>query len=399
MGAISPFDAAHAQATTSHPASRPTIDHTTSHRMNDYLIPSSSYSITHRRRWRKWVVVLVVIALIGGGILAFSSSSRMTFIKGVRVVTGTDDTADIGTKLVPLTKDPEYTMPENDDSRLDILLLGIRGEDDVENGGLLTDTIMLFSLDTTTGRAALTSIPRDLTVRVTDDDTEKINTAYIHNGTNGTKRLFSRITGVGIDHIVVVDFQAFQQVVDTLGGVSIYLDRPFEETQQWAGEGASESYVFSLPEGENLLTGEQALYYVRSRYSSSDFDRSRRQMQVMVAIKEKVQGLDLMSDPLTALSLAKTLRSHIDTDLDIFDLGTLKQLMDQGDQLTKIRRYQLTTENFLYETKVDGIYELLPRGDSLSYLKAFFTSVLDDEPIMTAPTLTPSPSEAPSTTP
>jgi LCP family protein required for cell wall assembly len=313
----------------------------------------------------------------------------------MRAVTSGNDTADIGSKIIPIKNDPEYALPENSDDRLDILLLGIRGEDDVQNGGLLTDTIMLFSLDTNTGRAALTSIPRDFTVRVTDEKTEKINTAYIHNGTNGSKRLFSRITGVAIDHIVAIDFQAFQQIIDTLGGVTIFLDQPFEESQQWAGEGAGEEYVFSLPEGENVLNGEQALYYVRSRYSSSDFDRSRRQMQVMLAIKAKVEGLNLMSDPLTALSLANTLRSHIDTDMDIFDLGTLKQLMDQGDQLTKVRRYQLTTENFLYETRVDGIYELLPRGDSLSYLKAFFASILDDKPVMTAPTLTPSPSTTP----
>ena len=363
--------------------------------MNDYFYSPNLTS--PRRHWWHWGFALIAVLLVGGGFFLFSTSSRITIINGVRNIAGIDNTADIGSKIIPIDEDPEYAMPKNDDGRLDILLLGIRGEEDVENGGLLTDTIMLFSLDNATGRASLTSIPRDLTVRVTDEKTEKINTAYIHNGINGTKRLFSRITGVGIDHIVVIDFQAFQQVVDTLGGVTIHLDRPFEETKQWAGEG--EEYVFSLPEGDNVLTGEQALYYVRSRYSTSDFDRSRRQMQVMMAIKEKVQGLNLMSDPMTALSLAKTVKSHIDTDMDIFDLGTLKQLMDQGDQLTKIRRYQLTTENFLYETKVDGIYELLPRGDTLSYLKAFFASVLDDAPVMTAPTLTPSPSMTPSITP
>jgi anionic cell wall polymer biosynthesis LytR-Cps2A-Psr (LCP) family protein len=133
---------------------------------------------------------------------------------------------------------------------------------------------------------------------------------------------------------------------------------------------------------------------VRSRYSSSDFDRSRRQMQVIMAIKAKVEGLDLLSDPLTALSVANTVRKHLETDMDIFDLGTLRQLMQEGDELASVRRYQLTTENVLYEATVNGVYELLPRGDTLAHIKEFFRTVLDDTPVLFIPT--PSPSPAPS---
>jgi LCP family protein required for cell wall assembly len=261
-------------------------------------------------------------------------------------------------------------------------LLGVRGDGDAANGGLLTDTIMLLSLDRSTGRAALVSIPRDLTIRVTDAKTEKINSAYIYNGVGGTKKLFSRILGVGVDNVVIVDFNAFQSVVDALGGITVTLDKPFEESQQWAGES---EYVFSLPAGANNLTGEQALYYVRSRYGTSDFDRSRRQQQVMLAIKNKVQGLNLMAEPIKALQLVTTVRKHIETDLDILDLGTIKELMMQGSQLDKIRRYQLTTENLLYEAKINGVYELLPRDNTLNHLKRFFQTVLADEPIFPIP--------------
>jgi LCP family protein required for cell wall assembly len=328
---------------------------------------------------------VVALALAYGAISAVGHLSNATVSVVNRITHGLVIRTDDGEpKVVSIADDPEYAMPENDKKRLDVLLLGIRGKGDAVNGGLLTDTILLFSMDTDSGRASLISIPRDLTVRITDDRTEKINAAYAHYGIGGTKKLFSRILGTSIDNVVVADFEAFRSVVDTLGGVTITLDRPFVESQQWAGE-ASQSFSFELPAGVNTLDGEQALYYTRSRYSSSDFDRSRRQMQVMLAIKEKASALSLTEDPLKILEVTSAVRKHIETDLNIFDLGTIKDLLKQQEQLGKIRRYQLTTENVLYETKVNGIYELLPRDNTLAHIKTFVRTVLTDAPVLPTP--------------
>lgn len=324
---------------------------------------------------RVFFVLLSVGALVA--VLAVGKIRNAT-VSVVNRITGNSATADIGPKVTPLDQDPEYRMPENDKNRLDVLVLGIRGQGDTENGGLLTDTILLFSLDTKTGVSALTSIPRDLTVRITDERTEKINAAYAHYGVSGTRNLFSRIIGVYIDNIVVVDFEAFRSVVDTLGGITITLDKPFQETQQWG-------YAFDLPAGANNLNGEQALYFARSRYGTSDFDRSRRQMQIIMAIRNKASALNLTGDPLKAIALIQAIRKHLETDLNIFDLGTIKDLLSQQDKLAHIKRYQLTTENILYETTVNGIYELLPRDNSLAHLKTFFGSVLTASPILPTP--------------
>lgn len=329
-----------------------------------------------------WVVAALALAYGGISVVGHVSNATVSVVNRIThglVIRTDDDTP----KLVPIDEDPEYEMPDNDKSRLDILVLGIRGKDDPTNGGLLTDTILLFSMDTKTGRASLVSIPRDLTVRITDERTEKINAAYAHYGVGGTKRLFSRILGISVDNVIVADFEAFRSVVDTLGGITITLDKPFSESQQWGHE-------FTLPAGENTLDGEQALYYARSRYSTSDFDRSRRQMQVMLAIKEKATALSLTKDPIKILEVVTAARKHIETDLNIFDLGTLKDLLSQQENLGKIRRYQFTTENVLYETKVGGIYELLPRDNTLKHIKTFMQSVLSDTPILP----TPAPAEA-----
>lgn len=312
--------------------------------------------------YKRIIGTLALIAAIIVGVWALGKISNIT-VAVVNRFTGSTISVNVTPEVTPISKDPEYAMPDNDSNRLDILLLGIRGKNDTENGGLLTDTIMLFSLDKLTNKASLVSIPRDLTVRITDDRTEKINAAYAHYGLS-VKKLYSRVLGVAIDNIVVIDFEAFKAVVETLGGITITLDKPFEEAQQWG-------YPFSLPAGVNTLNGEQALYYARSRYGTSDFDRSLRQMQVIMAIKEKATALDLTQDPLKALQVMLAVRKHIETDLNIFDLGTIKDLIAEQDLLGRIKRYQLTTENVLYETKVNGIYELLPLNDTLTSIKDF----------------------------
>ncbi|MCC6405157.1 MAG: LCP family protein [Candidatus Yanofskybacteria bacterium] len=331
------------------------------------------------------------LGLLGIGVLVallFGRIGNATVSVVNRITRGNNLTANGSDRITPIDKDPEYAMPENSKKRLDILVLGIRGRDDVENGGLLTDTIVLFSLDTTSGKATMTSIPRDLMVRITDERSDKINGVYAHYGVNGSKKLFSRILGVAIDHVVVVDFAAFSTIVDTLGGVTVTLEKPFTETTQWG-------YEFSLPAGENTLTGEQALYYVRSRYGTSDFDRSRRQMQVLLAIKAKAAALDLTNDPIRAVQLASTVRKHVETDLNIFDIGTARDLLEQQESLGRIKRYQLTTENLLYETHRDGAYVLLPLGDTLSHIKEFFSTILTDAPVIWTPTPTPTASSTP----
>lgn len=289
--------------------------------------------------------------------------------------------AEHGVKIVD---DPEYPMPPKDSNRWNLLVFGIEGESHPNAGPLLTDTILVASLDKTTGNVALASVPRDLTVRITDTVTDKINAAYLYNGLSGTERLYSRILGIHIDNTVVVDMDAFVSVVNTLGGIDVNLAVPFKESQQWAGK---EGYAFSLPAGPNHLDGQNALYYVRSRYSSSDFDRSRRQMEVLLAIKQKAEVLNLTKDPIKVLQLVTSLSKHITTDLNLFDISSIKDLVSAQSQVNKVKQYHLTTENLLYETsrKSDGAYILLPRDNTLAHIKKFFQTELTAHPVLPTP--------------
>lgn len=287
-----------------------------------------------------------------------------------------------GEKEPTIDDDPDYIMPEDDKNRWDILILGIRGEDDEnadEAGALLTDTIMVLSYDKTTKKTSLVSVPRDLYVRIYGTKKDKINSAYEigvlrKNGLGFTKKLLSRITGLYIDNVAVLDFSSFKQVIDDLGGVDITLEQAFTETQQWG-------YGFTLPEGENHLDGQTALYYVRSRFSSSDFDRSQRQQKVITAIKDKVLQLDLLADPIRTLAILNTIRKNINTDLNIWDAGGLLELSKEFEGAgEKTKRFVITTENLVYETHIQtdvgNLYVLLPNEDNLQGIKELFQEIL-----------------------
>ena len=290
--------------------------------------------------------------------------------------------SETGAKEPTIDDDPDYTMPKSDDGRWDLLVMGMRGEDQKDadtTGALLTDSIMLISYDQKTGKTSMVSIPRDLYLRIYGTKKDKINVVYemgLYRGGSGlnfAKKLFSRITGVYIDSVVIIDFSAFDQIITELGGVDITLDKPFSEKQQWG-------YEFSLPAGKNHLDAEQALYYARSRFSSSDFDRAERQQKIIMALKDKITAMNILSDPVRTLSILNTLRNNIKTDLDIWDIGSLITLSNKFKDAGNVKKYVMTTENLLYEshvqTNVGNLYILLPKEDNLQGIKQMFRDIL-----------------------
>ena len=279
------------------------------------------------------------------------------------------------TKAAPEEEnDPNYVMPEEEKDRIDILVLGIRGGDDpdAENGGpYLTDTIMIFSYDKSTGKSSIVSIPRDLYIRIYKKR-EKINSAYAEalarkEDLDYVKKLVSQISGVYIDHAVVIDFSSFEKIIDAVGGVDIVLDRPFSEKNQWG-------YEFKLPAGPNHLNGQNALYYARSRYSTNDFDRARRQQQIIFALKDRVLKINFLSDPAKAFSIFNTVKNNTETDIGLWDM---KGLIDLAGKLDgKTTHYIISTENLLYQTELYGTYILLPNGDNFDGIKKLFQEIV-----------------------
>lgn len=267
-----------------------------------------------------------------------------------------------------------------DPDRINILLLGIRGADD-PHGGLLADMIMLVSLKKSDGRVALISIPRDLYVDIPEHDKkERVNFAYaegeeLERGGGGvllSKRVVSEITGVYIDYGVSVDFTAFEEVIDELGGVDVYVPRDFREPTQW-------TYEFFIPKGWNRMDSETALYYVRSRFSTNDFDRARRQQDVLLAIKDRVLSLGVLANPAKIFSFLDIIGRHIRTDMGAEIIKELIKLSSKNEIKVATRKVLDTSEEgFLYSTTMDGAYVLLPRDNSFDSIRNFVINVFEN---------------------
>lgn len=273
-------------------------------------------------------------------------------------------------------------LPENDKNRLDIVLVGMRGAGEGP-GDVLTDTMLLLSMDQTTGEAALISIPRDLYISFPYEDMQrKVNELYVVGLERGgeplafglTKTMLSQITGVYIDGMVRVDFEGFRKIIDTVGGIDVYLDKPFVEITQWQGIGG-----FRLPAGNNHLNGEQALFYARSRFSSSDFDRARRQHEILIALKEKVSSLGILSNPVKVYTILDIIGAHVKTDAGI----EVNEALALGNKIDyrNVRRLVLSTENYLYHfTAANGAYILLPKGDDYSLIQKAIQTIFIKNP-------------------
>jgi len=283
-------------------------------------------------------------------------------------------------------------LPKENPDRINILLLGNRGLKEEGEGKLLSDSIILLSIKKSAGQIALISLPRDLYVRLWClKENKKINFAYAYGGLDCAKKTVSLVTDLYIDYAISVDFKALKETIDALGGITVYLDEPFEEDFQWAKEGWEEDehwfikeidneerWVFYVSEGENHLDGQTALYYVRSRYSTSDFDRMRRQQQVLVALKEKALSLEVLINPIKIYTLLDVLGKNVRTDIGLDDIKNLIDLSSDLD-MKNIKRniFDTTDEGLLYETFINDEYVLLPVNDNFEQIQEICRGVFD----------------------
>ncbi len=355
---------------------------------------TESFRLKQKPLWRKfafgfWIFFLIFILVAIVGSLIYKTGFTFSQINVMR------DT-------LPLAEDEPTPTPDND--RINILVLGLRGEGDPD-GGLLTDTMIVLSIKKSTGQGALISIPRDLYVTMPGETyKEKINYAYAlgfekRQGAAGgllySKIAVSRVTGLGINYAISVNHQAFKEFVDILGGIDIRLDKPFIENQQWVrgGDIGSSSaffiqtetlattssssavkiqkWVFEIPAGTSHLDGNTALYFIRARYSSNDFDRAVRQQQVMLAIKDKALSLGVLTNPMKIYELLGSLGRNIRTDMSWNDMQKLIGLaQDISDKKIIRRAFDTSPEGLLYQSAAEnGAYILLPQGDNFSKIQ------------------------------
>lgn len=172
------------------------------------------------------------------------------------------------------------------------LIVGYDHRAGVESGGgSRSDTIMLLRTDPVTKSISMLSFPRDLIVKVEcpgkGSYRGKINSAYNWCGSQGTLQTVKDLTGLPINYLITVNFHAFKEIVNRVGGVWIDVDRRYYNDNRGLGPGSSYATI-NLQPGYQRLTGGSALDFVRYRHTDSDFYRLARQQQFIRALKEQV---------------------------------------------------------------------------------------------------------------
>ncbi len=236
--------------------------------------------------------------------------------------------------------------------RVNVLLLGVGGG--THDGPYLTDTIIFASLDPKNNKATLVSIPRDLW---TADLNGRINTAYSDAeykkkgaGVIVSSAVVSKILQQPIDYVVRIDFNGFVKAVDLLGGTDVNVENQLDDFEYpIAGKeedicghtdlevqklATASSQLDAFPcrykhihfdKGIVMMSGEQALEFVRSRHAQgdegTDFARSKRQEEVIKAVKDKIFSLNVLINPAKLVNFYSVLKDSIDTNIktDEFD--------------------------------------------------------------------------------
>ncbi|HSL46267.1 MAG TPA: LCP family protein [Anaerolineales bacterium] len=250
------------------------------------------------------------------------------------------------------------------------------GSDRSRGTSFRTDTMLIAILRPNEGQVSLISIPRDLWVSIPGWENQRINTAYQHGVSAGypgggpglLKDTIQYNLGIRIDHTALVDFDGFRQIVDTIGGVDVPVACSYTDWRlidpSYDPENENNWHLYTTGPGVVHMDGDLALWYARSRQKSNDFDRGRRQQEVLRALFTQA----LQADTLKRIpELYNNLRSTVETDLG---LGDLLQLAVYAPKMTNadIRSYYIRPPYVSSWITNGGAYVLLPNEESLQQL-------------------------------
>ncbi len=373
-----------------------------------------------RRKKITWIILGIILVLLSIALWKVNAIKNM--IAPEKSILGSL------TKKIPGS---DTDLRGENSGRINVAVMGMRGIG-AEGGGLLADTIMVVSLIKNTDaninnpyKISMLSIPRDLLVEGPDGSLSKINAVLfkgekkqLGGGIDAMKDVLAKVVGQPVHYGVSVNFEGFSQTVDALGGVEVSLDKKFieplqfnevhvcdgdkggvfkvptGETQKKYGKNGkiTAEYplcfnsspecggVFEVPAGKNMLTGEEALCYVRSRVTSSDFDRARRQQEVMASLRDKVSTMNVITDFTKFEQILKIVGENVNYDMEIWELQKFFDLYKESNDTEIVRGVLDDSAGGLLYAPNDANdefggefgYILRPVGDDFTRIHEFF---------------------------
>jgi LCP family protein required for cell wall assembly len=287
--------------------------------------------------------------------------------------------------------------------RVNILLAGDSSDDPGHQGADLTDSIMVLSIDTKNHTGFMLSIPRDLWVDIPGYGHEKINSAndvtsfneagYPKGGMGQLEEVVQTDLGIPIDYYALIDYGAFKDSVNAVGGIKVNIQSPDPR-------GLYDAYTkLKLPNGEDELDGQQALDLARARgddaagdvsygFPNSDFDRTQHQRQMLVAVTEKAKTAGVLANPLKVTKLFDAFGSNVQTDLNLQDILSFVKIT-KGVDLSHLQSLSYSygdssTDLLTDYTSPAGQDALAPNEgvDSFGQLQQYYKQLTSSNPVV-----------------
>ena len=293
--------------------------------------------------------------------------------------------------------------------RVNILIAGNSADDIGHNGGELTDSIMIMSIDTKNNTAFLISIPRDLWVSLPSGGHGKINEVYVDGdnqkfsepnyppgGMGALEQVVEDDFGIDINYYALVNYSALRQAVDAVGGI----DFNVQSDDRRGLYDPSIDYVTRAPlvkltNGVHHLNGQQALNLARSRgdssrsygFAKSDFARSEHQRQLMVALKTKMATAGVLANPAKLASISDAIGSNVKTDFSGGEIRRFYSIIKGVDSanIKSVGLNDVNGKNLLVSyTSSSGQSALTPAlgVDEYGDIRAFLKQQTSNDPIV-----------------
>ena len=291
-----------------------------------------------------------------------------------------------------------------DVSHVTILVAGNSADDPGHNGGDLTDSIMLLSLNTKTNTAFMLSIPRDFYVNIPGEGYAKINEAYEDGETDHfseagypsggmglLEKTVSQVTGISIQYEALVNYGAVRDAVNAVGGVTVNIQsedpRGLNDPSPDYGNNGK-PLVDHLSNGPHTINGVQALGLSRARgdtwgsygYALSDFTRTKNQRMVLLGLKDKATSLGTLSNPVKLGELFDSMGNNVKTDMTLGEVTRLYTLVKKvsNDKITSVGLNDAGNKNLLasYTTRT-GQSALIPAAgiDDFSGIQSYVQTI------------------------
>ncbi|MEX1253915.1 MAG: LCP family protein [Dehalococcoidia bacterium] len=303
---------------------------------------SDAYS--PRRTGSSKLTQRLLVALVG--VLILVAAGWLTLVIATRV----DDLLFPGRTLsLPVSVPGVEDDGDGLEDRINFLVLGLDRRPHEGDAPTRTDTMIIVTIDPKTKTAKMLGIPRDWWVEIPYKNGngyyhDRVNTAYVigelEEYPGGGIGLVTEVLkhnlhldeyGVSLDDHVVIDFEAFVGLIDSLGGIDVYVPEEINDPRYSHTEDPGDYLPLHFEVGMHHMNGTYALGYARTRYNNSDLDRIQRQQRVIFAAIEKATALDLLH-PDKLLELWGEFKDTIETDVSDVQIPGLADLATQIEE-------------------------------------------------------------------